>query len=114
MIDLKPTLAKLADGAALSEADAEAAFEAIMSGNTSPAQIAAFLMAMRVRGESVDVLTGAARIMRANALKVTAPADAIERLRAAADDITAVGRIADLTFIDGTQLTVEVALAPAP
>jgi len=78
MIDLKPTLAKLADGAALSEADAEAAFEAIMSGNTSPAQIAAFLMAMRVRGESVDELTGAARIMRANALKVTAPADAID------------------------------------
>jgi len=78
MIDLKPTLAKLADGASLSEADAEAAFEAIMSGNTSTAQIAAFLMALRVRGETVAELTGAARIMRAKALSVNAPVDAID------------------------------------
>ncbi|MDX2142404.1 MAG: anthranilate phosphoribosyltransferase [Rhodospirillaceae bacterium] len=78
MIDLKPTLAKLADGASLSEADAESAFEAIMSGQTTPAQIAAFLMALRVRGETVAELTGAARIMRAKALRVKAPADAID------------------------------------
>jgi anthranilate phosphoribosyltransferase len=78
MIDLKPTLAKLADGASLSEADAESAFEAIMSGHATPAQMAAFLMALRVRGESVAELTGAARIMRAKALKVSAPAGAID------------------------------------
>jgi len=78
MSDLKPVLAKLADGAALSEADAESAFEALMSGAASPAQIGAFLMALRVRGETVAELTGAARIMRAKALKVTAPADAID------------------------------------
>jgi anthranilate phosphoribosyltransferase len=78
MIDLKPTLAKLADGHALTESDSEAAFEAIMSGNTTPAQMAAFLMALRVRGESVPELTGAARIMRAKALRVNAPAHAID------------------------------------
>jgi anthranilate phosphoribosyltransferase len=78
MIDLKPTLAKLADGQALTENDSEAAFEAIMSGNTTPAQMAAFLMALRVRGESVSELTGAARIMRAKALRVNAPDNAID------------------------------------
>jgi anthranilate phosphoribosyltransferase len=78
MIDFKPTLAKLADGQALTENDSEAAFEAIMSGNTTPAQMAAFLMALRVRGESVPELTGAARIMRAKALRVNAPDNAID------------------------------------
>lgn len=78
MSDFKQTLAKLADGQPLSVADAEAAFETLMSGTVSPAQIGAFLMALRVRGESVAELTGAARIMRAKVLKVAAPADAID------------------------------------
>lgn len=78
MTDLKPTLAKLADGASLSEAEAETAFDAIMSGAVSAAQIGAFLMALRVRGETVAELTGAARILRAKALRVTAPSGAID------------------------------------
>ncbi|MCB2108292.1 MAG: anthranilate phosphoribosyltransferase [Rhodobacteraceae bacterium] len=78
MTDLKPTLARLADGAQLSETEAEAAFEIIMSGAASPVQMAAFLMALRVRGETTAELTGAARIMRAKALKVDAPDDAID------------------------------------
>jgi len=78
MSDLKPFLAKIADGASLSEADAEAAFEVLMSGAATPAQIGAFLMALRVRGESVSELTAAARIMRAKALKVEAPPGAID------------------------------------
>ncbi len=45
---------------------------------------------------------------------ITAPADVIDRLRTATDDITAVGRIADLTFIEGEPLTVEVTLAEVP
>ena len=45
---------------------------------------------------------------------ITAPADAIERLRTATDDITAVGRIAQLTFTEGPQLTVEVEVAQSP
>jgi anthranilate phosphoribosyltransferase len=78
MSDLKPTLAKLADGASLSEAEAESAFEVLMSGAATPAQMAAFLMSLRVRGETVAELTGAARIMRAKALRVNAPAEAID------------------------------------
>jgi anthranilate phosphoribosyltransferase len=78
MTDLKPALAKLADGQSLNEADAESAFDAIMSGNVSAPQIGAFLMGLRVKGETVEELTGAARIMRAKALKVHAPSDAID------------------------------------
>jgi len=78
MSDLKPYLAKVADGASLSEADAEAAFEVLMSGAATPAQIGAFLMALRVRGESVAEMTGAARIMRAKALRIDAPPGTID------------------------------------
>ncbi len=78
MSDLKPFLAKVADGVPLSEEDAEAAFEVIMSGGATAAQMGAFLMALRVRGETVSELTGGARILRAKVLKVDAPADAID------------------------------------
>ena len=78
MSALKPFLAKVADGAVLGEADAESAFEVLMSGAATPAQIGAFLMALRVRGETVAELVGAARAMRARALKVDAPPGAID------------------------------------
>ena len=55
--------------AALSESEAEAAFDIIMSGDATPSQMGAFLMALRVRGETVDEITGAARIMRAKAVR---------------------------------------------
>ena len=78
MSDLKPCLAKLAEGATLSESEAEAAFEVIMSGKATAAQTGAFLMALRLRGESVPELTGGARIMRAKALRVEAPLGAVD------------------------------------
>src|SRR6266700_3609487 len=49
-----------------------------MSGNATPSQIGAFLMALRVRGESVDEITGAARIMRAKAIAVDPPPGTID------------------------------------
>ena len=76
--DMKPLLAKVATGAALDENEAEAAFAIIMSGDATPAQIGAFLMALRVRGESVGEITGAVRAMRAKALAVKAPDGAID------------------------------------
>ena len=75
---LKPLLARLADGATLSRAEARAAFEAIMSGLIDPPQIAAFLMAMRVRGETVDEIAGGADVLRAKAATLTAPAGAVD------------------------------------
>jgi len=76
--NLKPVLARLAGGATLSEAEAEAAFDVVMSGEATPAQIAALVMAMRVRGETVLELAGAVRAMRSRMVKVAAPADAID------------------------------------
>jgi anthranilate phosphoribosyltransferase len=76
--DLRPLLAQVAAGRALSEAEAEAAFEIIMSGNATPSQMGALLMALRVRGESVDEITGAARIMRAKAVTIDAPPGTID------------------------------------
>ena len=51
--NLKPFLARLAAGDTLSDAEAEGAFDIIMSGEATPAQIGALLMAMRMRGETV-------------------------------------------------------------
>ena len=76
--DLKLFLAHVAQGRSLSESQAEAAFEIIMSGNATPSQIGAFLMALRVRGETVDEITGAARTMRAKASRIEAPQDAFD------------------------------------
>ena len=78
MSDLKPLIAKLADGNALSAAETETAFGIIMSGDATPAQIGGLLMAMRVRGESEDEFAGAVRAMRAKMLPVDAPDDAID------------------------------------
>src|SRR5437660_1021487 len=76
--DLKPLLAEVAAGRRLSESAAEAAFEIIMSGNATPAQMGAFLMGLRVRGETVEEITGAVRAMRAKALAIAAPPGAID------------------------------------
>jgi anthranilate phosphoribosyltransferase len=78
MGDLKSLLAHVAQGRSLSESEAEAAFDIIMSGSATPSQMGAFLMALRVRGETVDEITGAARIMRAKAVLIDAPPGAID------------------------------------
>src|SRR6266700_1086988 len=56
-----------------------------MSGNATPSQIGAFLMALRVRGESVDEITGAARIMRAKALAIDAPPGTVDTVGTGGD-----------------------------
>src|SRR5438552_17788093 len=83
--DLKPLLAEVAAGRRLSESDAEAAFEIIMSGAATPSQMGAFLMGLRVRGETVDEITGAARIMRAKALAIDAPPGTIDTVGTGGD-----------------------------
>jgi anthranilate phosphoribosyltransferase len=75
---LKPVIARLAEGETLSEAEAEAAFDVLMAGEATPAQVAGLLMALRVRGETVDEITGAARVMRARMSPIAAPESAID------------------------------------
>jgi len=76
--DLKSLLAVVAQARSLSESEAEAAFDIIMSGDATPSQMGAFLMALRVRGETVDEIAGAARTMRAKVLRIDAPPGAID------------------------------------
>ena len=78
MDDLKPLLAKLATGTPLSENEAYAAFAIMMSGDATPSQAGAFLMGLRVRGETVEEITGAARAMREKAVHVHAPPGTID------------------------------------
>ncbi len=76
--DLKSLLGIVATGNTLSAAEAEQAFDVMMSGNATPSQMGAFLMALRVRGETVEEITGAVRAMRAKMTPVEAPVGAID------------------------------------
>ncbi len=78
MTDLKQFIAKVAAGQSLSAPEATQAFNIMMSGAATPSQIGALLMGLRVRGETVDEITGAVTTMRAKMLPVAAPADAID------------------------------------
>ena len=75
---LKPTLAALASGRTLSRDEAQASFGHLFAGEATSAQVGAFLMALRVRGETFDEITGAVAAMRAAMVAVTAPRDAID------------------------------------
>ncbi|TPM96554.1 anthranilate phosphoribosyltransferase [Mesorhizobium sp. B2-1-3A] len=78
MSALKTHIAKVAGGSALSFEEAREAFDIIMSGDATPGQIGGFLMALRVRGETVSEISGAVATMRAKMLRVEAPAGAID------------------------------------
>jgi anthranilate phosphoribosyltransferase len=75
---IQALIGKAATGDSLSEDEAARAFDIIMSGEATDAQIGGFLMALRARGETVDEITGAVRVMRQKALRITAPAGAID------------------------------------
>jgi len=78
MHDLKSIIGKVATGATLSREEAASAFDSMMSGEATPSQMGALLMALRVRGETVDEITGAVVAMRAKMLRVEAPANAVD------------------------------------
>src|SRR5947207_12675580 len=78
MDELKALIAKVATGALLTSEESAHAFDRMMSGEATPSQMGALLMALRVRGETVDEITGAVRTMRSKMLAVAAPPDAID------------------------------------
>jgi anthranilate phosphoribosyltransferase len=76
--EFKALIAKVATGASLTREEAAGAFDRMMSGDATPSQMGGLLMALRVRGETVDEITGAVTTMRAKMLGVKAPPDAID------------------------------------
>jgi anthranilate phosphoribosyltransferase len=78
MDEFKALIGKVASGAALTREEAASAFDVMMSGEATPSQMGGLLMGLRVRGETVDEITGAVATMRAKMLKVEAPPDAID------------------------------------
>jgi anthranilate phosphoribosyltransferase len=102
----KPFIASAASGKPLSRGDAEQAFTMMMSGDATPSQIGGFLMALRVRGETVDELAGAVMTMRAKMLPVVAPDHAM--------DIVGTGGDASGSYNVSTATAFVVAAAGVP
>ncbi|MEM7044196.1 MAG: anthranilate phosphoribosyltransferase [Pseudomonadota bacterium] len=76
--DIKEMIAHAATGQSLDLEQAKAAFDIMMSGDATPSQMGALLMALRVRGETVDEITGGALAMRAKMVRIKAPDHAID------------------------------------
>ncbi len=76
--NFKTLLGRVLAGEKLSEIEAASAFDAMMSGDATPAQMGGFLAALRLRGETVAEITGAARTMRAKMVTVDPPEGAID------------------------------------
>jgi anthranilate phosphoribosyltransferase len=76
--DFKALIAKAATGASLTREEAARGFDRMMSGEATPSQMGGLLMALRVRGETVEEITGAVTVMREKMLRVAAPPDAID------------------------------------
>ena len=97
--NLKPFIARLAAGETLSDEQAETAFDVIMSGEATPAQIGALLMAMRLRGETVAEITGAVRAMRNRMTAIEAPAGAIDVCGTGGDGAGTLNVSSAVTFV---------------
>ena len=75
---LKTLIQKVSTGSTLSEDEIRTALEIMTDGHATQAQMGAFLMALRVRGETVEEITGAAQMLRSRMHRVEAPADAVD------------------------------------
>ncbi|MET1232428.1 MAG: anthranilate phosphoribosyltransferase, partial [Candidatus Limnocylindrales bacterium] len=103
---VRAALAAVVDGDSLSLEQARDAMGAVMDGEATPAQLAALLVALRMRGETVDELAGVATAMQARALRVDAPAGAI--------DVVGTGGDRSGTFNISTAAAIVVAAAGVP
>jgi anthranilate phosphoribosyltransferase len=104
--DFKEVMARVLVGKALDQAESESAFDFLMNGRATESQIGGFLMALRMRGETVDEITGAVRAMRAKATPVKAPDGAI--------DIVGTGGDAAGTYNISTAAALVVAACGVP
>ncbi|MAZ03889.1 MAG: anthranilate phosphoribosyltransferase [Sneathiella sp.] len=82
MINVQPSfkalIATIASGKTLTVDEAKTAFNVILSGDATPAQMGAFLMGLHMRGETVDELIGGVTVLREKATYITAPENAVD------------------------------------
>lgn len=74
---IREAIAKLVEGATLTRDEAHATLREIMEGEATSAQIASFITALRIRGESPDIVAGSAQAMREHFTAVHAPAGVV-------------------------------------
>jgi anthranilate phosphoribosyltransferase len=103
---VRAALNTIVDGGTLSMDDAHGAMGAVMDGEATPAQLAAFLMGLRMRGETVDELAGFAAAMRDRVVRVEAPEGAI--------DVVGTGGDGSGTFNISTTAALVAAAAGVP
>jgi anthranilate phosphoribosyltransferase len=75
---IKEAIAKAVGGVNLTAEEAAVTMDEIMTGTATPVQIAGYLTALRIKGETVDEITGSARVMREKALRLADGADALD------------------------------------
>ena len=75
---IQDALRKVGENESLSVEEATAVAEEIMTGEATPAQIAGFLVALRMKGESVEEITGMAKVMREKALRVATDGEVLD------------------------------------
>jgi anthranilate phosphoribosyltransferase len=75
---IKDAIKKVVEGIDLEEDEARECMSEIMNGDCTPAQIACFLTALRIKGETVSEITGSARVMRERATKIKAGGDVVD------------------------------------
>ncbi|MFQ5952527.1 MAG: anthranilate phosphoribosyltransferase [Candidatus Omnitrophota bacterium] len=79
-MEIKKALARVVNLEDLTEKATRSVFNEIMNGDATPSQIGAFLTALRMKGETVEEITGAAKVMREKALKITIPGKKVKVL----------------------------------
>src|SRR5437764_13699795 len=99
MDEFKALIAKVATGAVLTRDEAAGAFDRMMSGEATPSQMGGLLMGLRVRGETVDEITGAVLAMRAKMLRVKAPTDAVDVVGTGGDGSGSVNVSTCVSFV---------------
>ncbi|WP_417308754.1 anthranilate phosphoribosyltransferase [Devosia sp.] len=90
MMDIRQALAKIADSKDLTGEEMRGVMRIIMSGDATPSQIGAFLMGMRIKGETVGEIAAAVSILREQMVPVTAPEDAIDIVGTGGDGMGSV------------------------
>lgn len=105
--DVKVLLGAIAGGRHLSDDEMFSCLDRMTAGEATAAQMGAVLMGLRVRGETVDELTGAARLLRSRMIAITAPADAVDIVGTGGDGLKTYNISTCATFVAaGAGLTV--------